>query len=620
MTRRVTVGPDGLLLDGVAHPLLSGEVHSWRIARADWPRVLDAVAGLGFRTVSTYVPWCVYETARGAYDFSTGSRDLPAFLGMVAERGMTAVARIGPNCGAELETSGWPRRVLDDPRCQALRPDGRPYLLPTSVHQAFMPSYGSRQTLTEIAGWYDAVTAVLAPLQWPDGPLVAVHVDNEMGYHFQGHAFALDYHPDTVAQWHEWRSDATPPPRDGRDGDEELRLDWVRFREHHLRRSIGTLAGMLRDRGLDQVALVHNDYPRLTTPLDQGALERSGAVDIAANDVYATAAGGRFVRDVARRLAGSTRLPHLAEMGVGWITIPWLLPMTVTTSDIEHCVWRALAGGVRAANVFMLVERDRWFGSPVSRRGEPREPLADVYRRLTALFTELDWSTLRRDARVLLIENRDESRRTAARAVRGDLVPAFRQVLPIDPRVFDGTDPDGTVLAAWSRTLHEALDSAGIEWDGAGSHALPDLTAYDAVVLPCVTTADGAVIAELIKAAAAGTTVVVGPRWPDVYEQLRPVDVLPQDVQVVINPAAVPALLPAPRWCSPEPVLDLTSLHGGGREVLIAINAGPEPLSVEVSGPPTASLRGRWRDETVSDGPRRITLDGWGVQVYEVTR
>jgi beta-galactosidase len=632
---RVTSDAEGLLLDGEHLPLWSGELHYWRLDPADWGAALDGVLDLGFRIVSTYVPWSVHEQPDGSYDFATGALDLPRYVDLVAERGMHLVVRPGPNCGAELETSGWPRRVLDDPECQARRPDGRGYLLPTSVHQAFMPSYASHRTLDAVAGWYDAVCAVLVPRQWPDGPIVACHVDNEMAYHFQPHAFALDYHPDAVAQFrehlqsrygglsaldeawgtvHQAWSDVAPP-RDGRDLPELRRLDWVRFREHHLRHSIGTLAGLLRARGMDRVPLVHNDYPRLATPLDQGALEQAGAVDVAASDVYATRAGGRYVRDVARQLAGSTRLPHLAEMGVGWITLPWLLPMSVDALDTEHTVWRALAGGARAANVFMLVGRDRWFGSPLTRRGKPREPLAEVFRRTTSLLHELDWPRLRRDVRVLLLDNRDEGRRTAARAVRGDLVPPFSHVLPMDRRVFDGHGPGDLRLQGWERDVRAAFDAAGIDWDSATTDALPDLDGYQLVVLPCSSVLDRGLPPRL-----RGRDVVIGPCFPTHDVALRRLG-QSAGLWLVEDPSAVAALAPRPAFRTGEPLLDLTRLVGPGREVLVALNAGGQPLECPVEFDGAVTLVGRWREERLKgDGRVTIALPPWGVQVWEVHR
>lgn len=606
----VAAAPGGLVVGGQVRRLLSGEVHPWRLDRDDWDRVLDAVQELGFETVSCYVSWARHETAPGEFDFS-GALDVEQFLTRVHERGLLAVVRVGPNTAAEQEDSGWPRRVLDDPACQARRPGGAPYLLATSTHQSYMPSYAAVATLDEIGLWYDEVARRLAPLQWPDGPVVACQVDNEIGFHFQSHAFALDYHPDAITQYQDFLAasyvdvaalnvaygseytsfTAVPPPMDGTCEPEQWRVDWVRFREHHLRSTLDRLAQMLRTRGLDRVALVHNDYPRTTTPMDLGALEASGAVDVAGADIYTTKEGGRFVRELARHLAGSSRLPYMAELGTGWLTLPWLLPMRTTPLDEEHAALRAWIHGVRAANVYMLVERDRWYDSPVSARGEVREPKGEFYRRLHALLDELDWTSLRRDAPVLIVENRNVSRRVAARAVMGDVVPCFTQLLPLDVRLFEQDDDEAERAQAWDRAVVAELDRLGVEADRAVSTSLLDLSAYDAVA-------------------------VFDPASLDAVAHHRLVG-----VRVVADPAELSGLLQPPAFGCDVPHLDVVRLTGGGREVLAAANDSGSAVDAKLTCEGKVQLRGCWTTEQLSgDGVVAVTVPPWGVQVWEVTR
>lgn len=608
---RVTVSPDGLVLGDRVLRLLSGEVHPWRHDPSDWPRVLDGMQDLGFETVSCYVPWARHEVTAGEFDF-TGARDVEAFLASVHQRGMTAVVRVGPNAAAEQEDSGWPRRVLDDPDCQARRPGGAPYLLATATHHAWMPSYGSRTTLREVGRWYDEVVRRLAPLQWPHGPIVACQVDNEIGYHFQSHAFAMDYHPDTLVQYREflaedygdvdalnaaygttWRSfDQVPAPADGTDEPEAWRVDWVRFREHHLRRSLSTLAAMLRERGMDRVPLVHNDYPRTTTPMDLGALEASGAVDIAGADVYVTKEGGRYVRELARHLAGSSRLPYMAELGTGWLTLPWLLPMRTTPLDEEHAALRAYVHGVRAANVYMLVERDRWYGSPLSNRGEPREPKAELYRRLHRMLEQLEWGRLRRDVPVLVLENRDVSRRVAARHVLGDVVPCFSQALPLDGRVFAPDDEQADRAAEWDREVVAELDRLGLDADRASSSSLPDLSSYDVVVVHDPAALD-----------------------PAVQKQL-------EGVRVLSDASSLAASVRPPVFGCDVPSLDLVRHTGGGREVLCAVNGSATAVRTRLRTTAPVRLVGRWTPEELvgDESGVDVHLAPWATQVWEVQR
>ena len=83
---------------------------------------------------------------------------------------------------------------------------------------------------------------------------------------------------------------------------------------------------------MDRVPLYHNDYARTDTPMDQTALERSGAVDIAGLDAYTSRRGSRWLASVARHLSASSRLPLMPEIGAGWLALPWLLPVGVFTA------------------------------------------------------------------------------------------------------------------------------------------------------------------------------------------------------------------------------------------------------------------------------------------------
>jgi len=631
----VTITARGLDVDGVHVPLISGEVHYWRLDPERWSEVLDAVAGLGFGCISTYVPWARHEVAPGAIDTS-GVLDIVRFLRLAQDRGLHAVVRIGPDTACEQEDSGWPRRILDDPSCQALRPNGLPYVLLSSTGHCFPPSYASTVFLSEVESWYSAIGAVLAPLQAPEGPIVAVQVDNEMGYHFQGNAYALDYHPDAVAQFKSFVGDPSArPPVDADDGTEAERLGWVEFREHHLRDSLATLAGLARGAGFDRVPLVHNDYPRTATPIDTGALERSGAVDLAGADVYAPRQGAGFVRDLCRRLTGSTRLPYLAELGAGWLTLPWLLPMAVSAEDEEAIAVRVLTSGVRATNVYMLVERDRWWGSPISADGDLR-PSAALYPRLFELLRRSGLDGMERQVDVLVVDNRTEGRRVAGRDTLGGIVPSFSQLLPIDHRLAQVPHPDTDELARWDRGLAAAVGAAGADFDRATTDALPDLTRYNTVFVPMLDACEPEVWARLRGAAAAGVTVAVGPRVPTLDGRARP---LPgsfdaDNILVLDDPSEAEAVVPPPPFTSDDPTVVLTvwrsaplpatgsSASAGGRTVLVAAHDGEGTVSVRIAGTSAgARFVGLWHIEDLradADGCVVAELGPWGAQVWEV--
>lgn len=458
----VEVTPTGFKIGGEVHPILSGEVHSWRLDPARWGAILDLVANTGFNTVSTYVPWSVHETGPTAYDFS-GARDVARFLEMAAERGLWAIVRTGPDAASEIPDSGWPRRVLQDSRIWALRSNGLPYILPTATSHVFPPSYMSQLFLDEVAHWYDAVFEVLAPLQYPDGPIIASQVDNEIGYHFQPHTFAMDYHPDSISGYREFHGGRT----------DTNGIGWVAWREEYLRRALDTLASMQRERGMDRVPLIHNDYPRMATPLDPTALEESGIVDVAAGDIYTGKEGGYWMKEFVRYVAGTSRHPFLLELGAGWLTLPWIFPVRVSPIDQEHITLRAFLGGIRSANVYMLVERDRWYASPIAADGTPRPERLDLYRRLKDMLSGTGLHEMHRWAPVLLLENRSESRRVAAREILGDYAPALPHLFPVDRRLLETPHPNTDLLRTWEAGLTRALNKSGVDFDRAVSSSSP---------------------------------------------------------------------------------------------------------------------------------------------------
>ena len=79
----VTLGDDGLLLDGEPWPLLTGSVQYWRLDGDRWPRILDRVVEMGLPGIEVYMPWSAHERGPGAFDF-TGRLDLARFLDLAA--------------------------------------------------------------------------------------------------------------------------------------------------------------------------------------------------------------------------------------------------------------------------------------------------------------------------------------------------------------------------------------------------------------------------------------------------------------------------------------------------------------------------------------------------------
>jgi hypothetical protein len=281
----------------------------------------------------------------------------------------------------------------------------------------------------------------------------------------------------------------------------------------------------------------------------------------------------------------------MAELGTGWLTFPWLLPLRTTPLDEEHVALRTFIHGARAANAYQLVERDRWYGSPIDAQGAPREPKASFYRRLHAMLDALGWEHLRRDALVLVVENRALARRIAARARHGDIVPCFSQMLPIDLRLLQIEDAEADALAEWERTVTQRCAAAGFELDRASSDALPDLGAYRVIAVFEPLLLDGLL-----------------PAHPGIVSRA-------QDLERAL------AALPPPTFRCDADGIEVVRLLGPDREVVAAINGTADDVDAVLQFDGDATLIGRWRAETLrGTGAVQIDLPAWHAQIWEVLR
>lgn len=191
----------GLLLsNGEVQPWISGTFHYWRSDPQLWPDILSNIKAMGFEMVETYIPWGVHEIERGRFEFGEKEprKNLEKFIQSVGQAGLKLVVRPGPHINAELNHFGYPPRIVYDPAIVAREGSGA-----VSVHDAAPKafgnlSYASGKLYEETTLWFDALAPILKRNLHPNGPIVALQVDNETGYYFRTGAYLLDYNPDSI--------------------------------------------------------------------------------------------------------------------------------------------------------------------------------------------------------------------------------------------------------------------------------------------------------------------------------------------------------------------------------------------------------------------------------------
>src|SRR6266508_3624429 len=96
-------------------PLLSAEVHYFRVPRDDWELMLARMRQLSANTISTYVPWAWHEARPGALDLDGSShpqRDLIDFVRLCGRLGLRIILKPGPFVDGGMLGGGIPPWLL----------------------------------------------------------------------------------------------------------------------------------------------------------------------------------------------------------------------------------------------------------------------------------------------------------------------------------------------------------------------------------------------------------------------------------------------------------------------------------------------------------------------------
>ena len=629
--RGLVVAPDRRL------PFYAGAMHYWRVEPSRWRACLRAIHDLGLTLVETYVPWRVHEPEAGE-DLWSGRRDLAKFLDEAAAAGLSVVLRPGPHINAELTSFGLPDWVLGDPEVQARTARGTPAYMPAPPRAFPIPSYASAAFHTLVRGWYATVAEVVRPYLAPDGPVVALGVDNEAQLFFRAGAFDLDYHPDALVWWQE-ASGLSEPPRAWDPADAARCARWVAFKDEYLARALGAFAAMFDEVGLGEVARFHNLPPGHFGLYDLRRIQAAigGPVGI---DAYTPRAGFPELRRRAHALAGNAApLPLALEVGVGFF--PWIPPLDATedaTRERDHLL-TLLAAGVRGFNLFMAVERDRYYGAAIDARGQ-LEPHAAWIAKLTAALAEVDWPALRRPAAIALVDTRADARLGLASSVIDPMTPVLTDVLGLGPAGSAelAADPAAATARRWQTALCRALELAQVPYvivDEAASE--DELARYRAVIAPTGDRVDRGLWQRLRALAdARRTVVVIGPGTPARDELDQPLAEDPprrmgrlkaaslDDLPGLAEDLAQLAASADDAWQIERPdevrAVPFSDDAGKARVVLVTSDAARDATAVLLAGPGATALRDPFTNErvAVAGGRAAFAIAARGVRMWIV--
>lgn len=661
----------GLAIAGQEVPIYSGALHYWRLERDLWPQILDRVQDLGFGVVETYIPWSVHETAPGVFDWGTtdARKDVEAFMRLCEERGLWLMVRPGPLINAELTGFGFPHWVLLDPEVQAHSAVGSLHLDAAwglhPPHQFAVPSYASQAFYTYTDQWFAAVCPIIARHLAPGGCIVAVQSDNETCYLFHDRAYATDYSEASLTLYRAFLQERyttlaalntayhsaytsfaeVEPPRDcevTRREDMAWHVDWVAYKEYQIRWSVARVSCMLRDHGIQGVPIFHDVAFQYRTPLDIAQMEREPGIDWVGMNLYRNKEGYRGAIQSVRYLAGSTRLPFVPEFGCGiWSHHP----LTPTPEEQEFITLQAFMHGLKAMNLYMLVERERWQGSPITRHGTFRPEYAAFYKEFLSFTNKYRFWSMRRSPGALVLLNYDLGRYAALASslhfAHADLYGLPRELFQVDLELglqWDiAREADDRRSDNWLGTVIKRLEARSIDYDLADTHIDPArLRRYPLVFVPTVDFMDQQDQAHLLDYAEQGGLLILGPGVPYLDPALTPGEVLSKHVvQPGRNavgagniwwitqqemPATVDALAQPGEFSCDDFQIQLVRQSNDECTLLFVANPTASQRETVLRFPGTRRLRGVWRTGEMCEGEGEISmkLEPYSVQIWEV--
>jgi beta-galactosidase len=542
----------GLEVGSRRERIFSGSVHYWRLERELWPGVLDRIKELGFRMVETYVPWQVHEIGPGLFDFGErdNCKDLDYFLSLCWEKSLYVMIRPGPHINAELPYFGYPERIIMDPEIQARTAWGTPCIMPYVLKQFPVPSYASEKFYHEVGVYFDAVAPILRKYLYPKGPLVAIQSDNETTYFFMLGPYVLDYSSDSIALYRkfllqkygtlgrlneayrsEFISVAEIDPPTGFRGKRLHELpyyfDWAEYKEYQIIYANKRITEMWVERGIE-LPTFHNmaaDDQYWQTPYDMARFEETGLIDVVGIDCYSTPDDYRGISDRVKFMSATSRLPFIPEFGSGaWYSHP----RTFSPQEEEFSYLYAYMHGLKAANFYMLVDRDRWQGAPIARDGRLREEYARVFHKISKFLQVTSLELMEKQTPIVVIRNYDIGRLDRIMALTN--LPMLSAIDVPEALLKSREDLGLSYLAAnsinpeseWVEGVIGAIRLTQVDYDLTNSHiTLEKLKRYSVAIMPTFDFIDTGFVDVLRQYIDCGGRLIIGPEIPYLDANMR---------------------------------------------------------------------------------------------------
>ncbi len=214
--------------------------------------------------------------------------------------------------------------------------------------------------------------------------------------------------------------------------------------------------------------------------------------------------------------------------------MPGVWPWYLNPGDLrdhEFVTKAALMQGIKGFSRYTLVERNRWLDSPVRSDGRVREDHYAMYGRANEMAKKHGFMSLRRQADVLLMANRDYDRLEAASVLvsfPGDFLetPSGFSEYPTFMTVSENSlgfhQPIQLAKSDWFASSYQALTRSGFAFLLSDTALKAERwKRFKVITLSSFEYMNSALQRDLVDFASSGGCVILGPMLPDLNDQME---------------------------------------------------------------------------------------------------
>ncbi len=427
---------DGKFIIGKEEYLpFAAEMHYFRVSKRYWSICFERIRKAGFRIISTAVPWNLHEINQGEFDFSgrtDQSRDLVVFLELAREFGFKIILKPGPWIWMQWKNGGIPDFVFRHPETAAKDKNGEPISAPSDAGTSggLTPSYLHTRYQILLRHYYSVFSDVVKNYIYPRGPVFLIELDYEPSFCHNFDPYSGDYNEYVTqslypkfldlryesieelnkaykSKYKDFTGIEPPVEFTARKPEEYIvHADWVAFREYLVNRFCDSVADLLSTMEMSAMfSRAHAWSGRYHFP------DLADAID-AERTIFTTNLSFDFplqqMTDRARSVGGGGAFGFVSNFPVGHSSSDPEVGeqfRPVSDREVKRLLIASLASGVKGMNFNMFVGRDHWYGAALSPEGTIG-PSYDVIRRFNARLAEIQFDTMRDNAKVALVRYR----------------------------------------------------------------------------------------------------------------------------------------------------------------------------------------------------------------------